>query len=236
MAGRGERMKSITELPKPLIEVGGKPMFLRVVESLNLDGQYIFAILQEHDEVYGLATIVKELIPGAQIHFVNAVTEGQAVTVLNTLEEFSQFTNDEMLTANCDQLVAWNSDTFLHLTSEGNDGVIATYNGSNPNWSYAEVDEHNTVIRTAEKSPISPHATVGLYNWKCTSDYIRYTKQMIHLNKRVRNEFYVCPVYNEAIADGRRFIIYPVRDWYHLGTADDLTRYQLENHLEERFV
>jgi hypothetical protein len=36
------------------------------------------------------------------------------------------------------------------------------------------------------------------------SDFVKYAEQMIQKNIRVNNEFYVCPVFNEAIEDGRK--------------------------------
>ena len=35
-------------------------------------------------------------------------------------------------------------------------------------------------------------------------DYVKYAERMIDKNIRVNNEFYVCPVYNEAIKDGKK--------------------------------
>ena len=40
-----------------------------------------------------------------------------------------------------------------------------------------------------------------MYYWKHGEDFVKYAEQMIKKNVRVNNEFYVCPVYNEAIKD-----------------------------------
>ena len=56
----------------------------------------------------------------------------------------------------------------------------------------------------AEKKPISKNATVGIYWWKKGSDYVKYAEQMIKKDIRTNNEFYVCPVFNEAIQDGKK--------------------------------
>jgi thiamine pyrophosphate-dependent acetolactate synthase large subunit-like protein len=60
------------------------------------------------------------------------------------------------------------------------------------------------VSEVAEKKVISDNATVGVYFWKHGSDYVKYAEQMIAKNIRVNNEFYVCPVFNEAITDGKK--------------------------------
>ena len=48
---------------------------------------------------------------------------------------------------------------------------------------------------------------------------------MISKNIRVNNEFYVCPVFNEAIEDNKKIIIDPVKKMYGLGTPDDLNNF-----------
>jgi hypothetical protein len=48
---------------------------------------------------------------------------------------------------------------------------------------------------------------------------------MIDKNIRTNNEFYVAPVYNEAIADGKRFIPYFVEEMHGVGTPEDMNDY-----------
>jgi dTDP-glucose pyrophosphorylase len=83
----------------------------------------------------------------------------------------------------------------------------------------------------AEKKPISDNATVGIYLWNKGSDYVKYAEQMISKNIRVNNEFYVCPVFNEAIVDGKKISTYEVDKMWGLGTPEDLVNF-LENYKE----
>ena len=46
--------------------------------------------------------------------------------------------------------------------------------------------------------------------------------KMIKLNKRVNNEFYVCPVFNEFIKDNKKIIIHDIEKMQGLGTPEDL--------------
>jgi hypothetical protein len=72
---------------------------------------------------------------------------------------------------------------------------------------------------------MSKNATVGVYYWKQGSDYVKFAEQMIKKNIRVNNEFYVCPVYNEAIKAGRKIVIDKVDEMHGLGTPDDLKNF-----------
>ena len=51
---------------------------------------------------------------------------------------------------------------------------------------------------------------------------------MIEKNIRVNNEFYVCPVFNEAISDNKQIRAFEITKMWGLGTPEDL-RYFIEN-------
>jgi dTDP-glucose pyrophosphorylase len=87
------------------------------------------------------------------------------------------------------------------------------------------VDEKGKVLEVAEKNPISNNASTGIYFWKKGSDFVKYANLMISKNIRVNNEFYVCPVFNEAILDNKNFIIKKCKKMWGLGTPEDLNYY-----------
>jgi dTDP-glucose pyrophosphorylase len=105
------------------------------------------------------------------------------------------------------------------------DGGIVTFKSTHPKWSFAKVNESGLVTEVAEKNPISDIATVGVYYWKKGSDYVRYAEQMIEKNLRVNNEFYVCPVFNEAIQDNKEIRTFEITKMWGLGTPEDLNTY-----------
>ena len=82
--------------------------------------------------------------------------------------------------------------------------------------------DENDIVTAVEKNVISNNATVGIYFWKKGSDYVKYAKQMIKKNIRVNNEFYVCPVFNEAIQDKKIIKIKKIDKMWGLGTPEDL--------------
>ena len=86
----------------------------------------------------------------------------------------------------------------------------------------AKIDENGYVTEVAEKNPISDIATVGVYFWKKGSDYVKYAEEMIKENIRVNNEFYVCPVFNEAIKDNKKIRTFDIEKMWGLGTPEDL--------------
>ena len=222
MAGAGSRFeKAGYTFPKPLIEVNGKPMIQTVVENLNIDAKHVFIVQKEHYEKYNLKYLLNLISPDCEIVQVDGMTEGAACTTL-LAEKF--INNDEpLLTANSDQYIDWDSNEFLYsMEASGIDGGILTFESVHPKWSFAKLNDQGYVSEVAEKKPISNKATVGIYYWSKGSDYVKYAKQMIRKNKRVNNEFYVCPVFNEAIEDGKKIKTFDIEKMWGLGTPEDL--------------
>lgn len=226
MAGAGARFAQAGyTFPKPLVNVHGKPMIQAVVDNLNIEARHIFIVQQEHYDRYNFRHLLP-LIAGGDydIITVTGVTEGAACTTLLAKEYIDN--DNPLLIANSDQIIEWDSNEFMYSMAADNiDGGIPTFEATHPKWSFAKLDEVGFVERVAEKDPISRNATVGIYYWSKGADYVKYAEQMIAKNLRVNNEFYVCPVYNEAIADGKSIKIFPVKTMWGLGTPEDLERY-----------
>tara|TARA_B100001123_G_scaffold435879_1_gene565207 strand:- start:1090 stop:2460 length:1371 start_codon:yes stop_codon:yes gene_type:complete len=228
MAGAGSRFeKAGYTFPKPLIEVNGKPMIQVVVENINIDAKHIFVVQKSHYDKYNLKTVLNNISPDCEIIQVDGVTEGAACTTLLAKEYIN---NDEpLLMANSDQFVEWDSNEFMYsMIGDNIDAGILTFKSNHPKWSYAKLNDDGFVSEVQEKNPISDMATVGIYYWSKGSDYVKYAEQMIEANKRVNNEFYVCPVFNEAIEEGKKVKVFNIENMWGLGTPEDLN-YFLEN-------
>jgi HAD superfamily hydrolase (TIGR01509 family) len=228
MAGAGSRFQSAGyTFPKPLIDVEGNTMIQVVVDNLNIDATFIYVVQKEHREKYNLDTLLNLITPNCKIVEVDGLTEGAACTTL-LAKEFID--NDEPLVmANSDQFLEWDSNEFMYKMIEQKvDGGILTFTATHPKWSFAKIDEYGYVTEVAEKNPISDIATVGVYYWAKGSDYVKYAEQMISKNIRTNNEFYVCPVFNEAIADCKIIKTFHIKKMWGLGTPEDLN-YYLEN-------
>jgi HAD superfamily hydrolase (TIGR01509 family) len=229
MAGAGSRFEAAGyTFPKPLIEVRKKPMIQVVVENLNIKANYIYVVQKSHREKYNLDALLSLITPGCKIVETEGMTEGAACTALLAKEHIN--TDAPLFFANSDQFVEWDSNEFLYKMNETDaDGGIVTFEATHPKWSFAKVDEQGLVTEVAEKKPISNIATVGYYYWKHGSDFVKYAEQMIDKNIRVNNEFYVCPVFNEAIGDNKQIRTFNVSGMWGLGTPEDLN-YYLENY------
>ena len=229
MAGAGSRFEQAGyTFPKPLIEVRKKPMIQVVIENLNIKANYIYVVQKSHREKYNLDALLTLITPGCKIVETEGMTEGAACTALLAKEHINS--DAPLFFANSDQFVEWDSNEFLYKMNETDaDGGIVTFEATHPKWSFAKVDEQGLVTEVAEKKPISNIATVGYYYWKHGSDFVKYAEQMIEKNIRINNEFYVCPVFNEAIGDNKQIRTFNVSGMWGLGTPEDLD-YYLKNY------
>ena len=231
MAGAGSRFEIAGyTFPKPLIDVNGKPMIQVVVESMNIDATFIYIVQKKHREKYNLDTLLNLITPNCKIVEVDGLTEGAACTVLLAKEHINN--ENQLILTNSDQFIEWDSTDFMYQMNEKDfDGGIMCFESTHPKWSFAKTNEDGIITEVAEKNPISNQATAGIYYWKQGSDFVKYAEQMIEKNIRVNNEFYTCPVFNEAIEDNKIIYNYeiPAKNMWGLGTPEDLN-YYLENY------
>jgi HAD superfamily hydrolase (TIGR01509 family) len=225
MAGAGSRFeKAGYTFPKPLISVHGSPMIKVVVDNLNFDAHHIFIAQREHREKYNLTSLLGLISKDCDIIDVDGLTEGACCTTL--LAKHLIDNDSPLLIANSDQYLDWNTSEFMYKMQEQDvDAGMVTFRSTHPKWSFAKVDSDGYVTEVAEKNPISDIATAGIYYWKHGRDYVRYAEQMIAKEIRFNNEFYVCPVFNQAVADGKKIKTYDIDGMWGIGTPEDLNTF-----------
>ena len=217
MAGMGSRFLDRYAMPKPLVDAGGLPLFVRSVECIRVEfAQKIFLTASQHQ----LTPKIQEYYPDAVVIEIDELTEGTACTLQYAREYWQD--GSSIFIANCDQAVDYHPEVFYNIRNENVDGSIAVFEcpERDPKWSYALCDSDMYVSRVAEKDPISEWATVGYYYWKDGRVFESAVDKMIRENDRVNGEFYTCPAYNHAI--DKTIKAYEVIKMQGLGTPEDL--------------
>jgi NDP-sugar pyrophosphorylase family protein len=224
MAGNGQRfIDAGYKNPKFLIDILGKTMIERVAKSLNIDGNYIYIVQKKHYDEYNLENVLNSITPNCKIIKIEDKTDGAARTTLFA----ENLINNEnpLIIFNSDQIVEWDTANFKNFINNKIDGAIVTFKATDSKWSYVKINNLNLIEEVAEKKQISDDATVGIYYWSKGSDYIHYAKKMIEKEIKVNNEFYVAPVYNQAILDNKKIFSFPSKKMWGVGTPEDLEIY-----------
>jgi dTDP-glucose pyrophosphorylase len=223
MAGAGSRFaKAGYTLPKPLIPVNGVPMIRVVIENLrpSCPHRFIFLAQEQHIEEFELRSRLGVWAPNCEIVPVAGLTEGAACTVLLARSFIDN--DDELMIANSDQYVDTDIDEYLSAL-EANDGLIMTMPSQDPKWSYVGLSEAGLVQQVVEKKVISNEATVGIYNYRKGSDFVRAASRMVTDGNRQNGEFYVAPAYDYLISEGARVVTRNVGEAMHgIGIPTDL--------------
>jgi len=129
MAGTGKSFAQAGyTFPKPLIDVGGKPMIQWVIENVkpNCEHRFIFICLKDHYDKYSLREIFLNSV-GENFEVVQLTkpTAGAACTVLTAVDYIDS--DDDLLIVNADQYVEANIDEFISWSrSSKADGAIMT--------------------------------------------------------------------------------------------------------------
>lgn len=245
MAGLGSRFsKAGYTVPKPFIPVFGKPMIQWVIDNMKVHPEvyeeiavaspwalkFHFIVQQAHLDAYNFDALCKSCELDYTITPITSVTEGAACSVLLAKEYINN--NEPLVTVNSDQFLEWDQNEFYRaLCNNEYDGCISVFEQNDIEdikWSYSKIDSKGIVTEVAEKKYISNCATTGIYGWNRGSDYVRYAEAMIAKDIRVNGEFYVCPVYNEAIAVGGVFRNLICKKIWGLGVPEDLEKFLKE--------
>lgn len=224
MAGEGSRFRqSGKHIIKPLIDIKGKPMAIRAIETLGLDGRLIVVLRKSEDgeTIYGT---LKQHINSFEVVWSEGLTEGPACSALLAKDLINN--NDPLIITNCDQIMTWDSNAFSkYLMAVDYDGIMVTYFCDKEKNSYARCNSCGLVDLVLEKVVLSDISLNGIHYWRRGSDFVWSAEEMIRTNGRsVNGEFYISQTYNYLINNGRTVGIYHIpNSWHHaVGIPEDL--------------
>ncbi len=223
MGGGGTRFGNKGfNLPKPLIELQGKPFFYWATQSIMkfMDVKDLtFVVLQDHIDRFDIKNRILQYYPDANIQVIPEVLNG---AVLTCLEGIKAIDDDlPILFNDCDH--AFLCQDFYDYAAAGEfaevDGALLTFLSDNPAYSYVEFDDAHSVIGTIEKQVVSNEAICGAYyfkNCKIFSDAVE-----VYLDHCAYKEFFVSGVYNEMVKLGKKITTFPIDEHITFGTPDE---------------
>jgi dTDP-glucose pyrophosphorylase len=227
MAGLGNRfkIKGYDEI-KPMIKIGEKRMIELAINSIGIEGEFIFIVNNHEGQSNELIKLLNVIVNNPKIIEIDYLTEGPASSVLLAKELINN--DNPLIVTNCDQIMEWDSKDFHKTLKETNkDGIVVTYNVLTEKNSYVKLDKNGDAILFAEKQIISEYSLNGIHFWKKGSDFVTSVESMVNKNIRVNNEFYIAPTYNEMIGENKKIGVYHIDQSKHwsVGIPDDLEKY-----------
>jgi capsule biosynthesis phosphatase len=230
IGGIGQRFKDEGYLmPKPLINVLGKPMIYRVIDNLNLgENDNVYIIYNNQLKEYNFEDLIKFYFPKKNIYFISLdfLTKGAAETVLTGLNELPvKELNKEFLIMDCDTF--YNEDIIGLYKQSSNKNLIYYFKDENPNpiFSYIKVDSNGQVMDIKEKEKISHNANTGAYGFESGHLLKQYCERILNL----KSELYTSYVYKEMLNDGVKIYGQLLNSFNCVGTPLQLQIYCNKN-------
>lgn len=230
MAGEGSRFRNAGwATPKPLIELKGKPLFVRAIESVKVDGapmKYSFIVRQEHIDDYAIDKGIHEILPDAMVYSVEKTTRGAVETCLIAEEGIAD--DDAVVVMDCD--LEFRSEAYKRIIEDclkdknATGGALVSFESDLPKYSYAEVDCKGNVTRTAEKEVISNHALCGAYFFASGKEFKEVAQKLLDAPME-KPEFYVSLLYNYLLSNGDTVKLAPMEEYHSYGTPEELKQY-----------
>jgi NDP-sugar pyrophosphorylase family protein len=226
MAGLGSRFRQAGfKLPKPLIEVRGRPMYAWATESLPLERstRLIFILLATQPEFPDLKRDIKTRYAKHRpvVLVVPELTAGQAITVLRAKEFINS--GEPLLIHNADTAFDVDHSWVERAWAENLDGALLVFPSSEKRWSFSRENAAGLVEEVREKEVISPWATTGAYWFRRGADFVQAAEARVSAGRREASEYYVGPLYNDLVARGAKVKNFPIQKLYCFGTPEDLT-------------
>ena len=237
MSGFGERFrKAGYDIPKPLIEIEGKPIIAHVIEMFDGEQDFFFVCNNDHlkESRYNMRSILNKYCPTGKVIGINPHKLGpiHAVLQINNLIDLTK----EVIVNYCDFTCYWDWSDFKKFVKLSNcNGVIPAYKGFHPHslgkTNYAYMLEKNGVVNgIQEKQPYTDNkmnefASSGTYYFNTAKLMFDSFNYVVDNDINLNGEYYVSLAYNYLLTKNLITYVYPLQHFMQWGTPEDVREY-----------
>lgn len=208
MGGNSDKNKE--DYPLYLTEVKGKTILEKQIESAEAlhPESIIFCMKETEIKQYSTDSVISQLVPNAKIIPITGMTKGAICTALLASEYVD--TDEELL------IMA--IDDFMDASG------LAIIDEFRNNHADGEPTQFS------EKTPISRHALISFYYFKCGSDFIACAKDVIRKDRLINGNFYISQSLNEMILRQKHIMVKEIESaqFHPLKTEHQLAEYIME--------
>lgn len=237
MSGFGERFRRAGyTVPKPLIEIDGKPIIAHVIDMFPGEQDFIFICNQDHldNPDYRMESILRDHCPSGKIIGIPAHKLGP-IHAVRQIEHLIK-PNIPVVINYCDFTCYWdwgNFKKFVQTTACV--GAVPAYKGFHPHTlgstNYAYIRETQGWVQDIqEKQPYTDNrmeefASSGTYYFDSGKTMIEAFRKTMDQQLNVGGEYYVSLAYKPLLAEKQPVAVYPLQHFMQWGTPDDVREY-----------
>lgn len=233
MAGGGSRFaQEGFEVPKPLIELRGKPFFYWAAQSIFRDINCVdvtFVVLEQHIKKHAIDAAIKKFFPDAKIITVPEVLPGAVCTCLRGIEKIND--NLPVIFNDCDHMFSCSAlaNQLSKTKYVDFDGALITFESSAAQFSYVKYDANGNIIGTVEKKVVSNHAICGAYFFANAKLFRNMSERYFETCQY--KEYFVSGLYNELCKAGKKVLALGVDFYLPFGTPAEYEKAKTSPHL-----
>jgi hypothetical protein len=205
------------EFPLCLAETDGVSLIERIIGNTRsiAHSKYFFALLESEMRRYHLDQVASLLAPGSKVICIPEGTGGSTCTALLAASQINP--DDSLLIISANELVDCDLSAVLNdFQSRELDAGTLIFHSIHPRYSYVRLDEFGMVTETAQQNPITNHATVGIFWFKKSSEFVESAMESIRKGAITSGNFYVATTFNEMILRQKKIGIFKIEnDKYH---------------------
>ncbi len=222
MGGEGSRFyKNGYAMPKPLIEIAGKPFFYwaakSVVNSVELT-DITFVVLRQHIERHYIDREIKRYFPQARIVMLEHILPGPVFTCLEGVKEL--YDDAPVIFNDCDHMFGMVSlSEALNSGCFDADGALLTFESSEPQFSYVQYDSAGHVTGTVEKVVVSNRAICGAYIFRNARVFRQAASK--YIVDCPYNECFMSGLYNILCREGKKVEAHALDFHVEFGTPEE---------------
>lgn len=219
-AGIGERFSQQGyPNPKPATMVNGKPMLVRVVESLGCSSDVSVVLNRIHR-----GWRIGDLLAAAGMGWIECIelshtTRGPAETLLFALDGIGD--DENVLVIDCDVM----HPSFIYKeSSNSQEGIVFCFRdvGQTPIFSYVSCKDDGHILDIAEKQKISDQACSGAYYFPNAKALSEACRAVIRAGEFSQGEFYLSNVIAHLLRTGAFFRARTYSPYNCMGTPEQL--------------
>ncbi|MAZ07773.1 MAG: hypothetical protein CMM99_04870 [Rickettsiales bacterium] len=219
---------------KPLINVDGKSMIAKTIDSLPKSIKNTVIIRDDHNKKYHFKKRIKNKVKNLDVMILKNKTSGMATTCYEYLKSYKK--KNPILISSCDYAVVFDEEKLKKIIDFFDPDVIIWTFKNYPDariapfaYAYCEIN-NGKVTKISEKTPISDkphldHIAQGIFYFKSNKIFMKAFKKMIRDKNKINNEYYVGNSINQLIKDNYHVIPFEVEQYICLGTLQDLKVY-----------
>jgi NDP-sugar pyrophosphorylase family protein len=238
MSGMSQRfMEKGYRLPKPFIEISGRPIIQHVIEMFPGVEDVLFIVNREHFEnpEFQIESRLKNISPKANIVVIDSHKLGPAWAIHQAREHIDK--SSPVVVNYCDFSCTWNFKHFQEELSSGVDGLIATYTGFHPHmirnskYAFLKLDDRGHLIDIQEKSsftdnPMDEPASSGTYGFGSGQILLDAVADQISSGDSFNNEYYSSLTYKNMISAGKVVKSFNIEKFFQWGTPEDFEEFK----------